>query len=661
MHRFSKHLLLLAVCVLLCAMLAVAAFAVPAKPGTHENNPTCRSHSDTLVTLDSLPDSDDAGRAKAPVKPMTEKELPLVVVVLGFDNIAYEADYDWATTIFEGEGSLSDYYTDMSFGKFTFVPAAESSAFDQDGNFNTADKVNDGIVHLSLPIDHEDWTMDHTSSAYELKMNRTMDRALLQAVAAADAYVDFAAYDKNGDGVIGNNELALAFVVAGYEASAVYNYREGRTYYLWAHAWTLEEAVDELNDGTEVPVLDGVKVSSYIAMSEQCEQNDRSYDHTPISTLAHELGHYLGLPDLYNTGKNRGNWKEYDVSELSVMASGSWGEAEDGSYCPYSMDVWSRTVLGWCEPVEAVQNGTYTVSAQNYDRENESFSAVKIPTGRSSEYYLLENRQPTKWDACLPDEYFDEDLTTGLVLWHIDMDQYLRYEEDNAVNNPDHHPSVMPLYPEDSEDGYTFLGDASDVDIYQPFFDKTLWDNNYSHLGNALDLPLYGLGAKADIPKERIASGILVTFLDDSAMQMNVLVEAPVHEHVLSFEERDFVNCEVGGTKEHWACTLCGAAFADEEGQVPLTAEELVIAPAEHVWDEGTVFVEPNYDDEGLKCYKCTVCGKARYETLQPLERPTEPDHDDVTENLCPYCHKEHKGFFGFFIKIFHLILNLFS
>lgn len=657
MNRTVKHLLLLSACVLLCALFALAAFAVPAKPGTHCENGLCRSHAGQLVTLDSLSDAAPSGRgSKAPVKPTTEKELPLLVLVLGFSNIEYEAGYDWASTIFEGERSLSDYYTDMSFGKFTFVPAAESSAYELGGNFNTADRENDGIVHLSLRLEHEDWTMDHTSAAYELEMNRSMDRMFIQAIHASNRYVDYAAYDKNGDGEITSNELALAFVVAGYEASAELSYKMERDYYLWAHAWDLDEAIEELGDGTQVPTPDGVAVSDYIAMAEQCEQNNKSYDQAPISTLAHELGHYLGLPDLYNTGSNRGAWKRYDVDHMSVMSGGSWGEAEDGSYSPYSMDVWSRTMLGWCEPAEVTQTGTFTVGAQSYDPENETFSAVKIPTGRSTEYYLIENRQPTKWDACLQDEYYGEDLTTGLVLWHIDMDTYLRYEDANAVNNPNHHPAVMPLYPEESENGCTFIGDASDVNIYQPFFDKTLWENNYSHLGEALDLPLYGLGEKAEIPEERLPSGLLVTFLDDSAMEMNVLVTIPKHEHSLAFAQREFENCNYGGTEAHWYCTTCGQMFADEGAETALTEEDVTIAPAAHTWGEAEVFVAPTYDNEGILSYTCTVCGKSHYEPLPVLERPAEKN-----ENLCPYCGEEHTGFFGFFVKIIHLFLNLFK
>ena len=656
MNRFLKHLLVLSFCVLLCALFAAAAFAVPAKPGTH-TDAACRSHRSALVSFDSLPAPSKDGRSKAPVQPTTEKELPLVLLVLEFNNIGYETQYDWSETIFEGEKSLSAYYTDMSFGKFTFVPAEETSAFETDGNHNAFDKVNDGVVHLHMDFDHEDWSLDYGNDlVLENQMNLSLDRMVTQAVAAADPYVNFAAYDKDGDGVIANNELALGIIAAGYEASGSDHYEEGRSFYLWAHAWSLEEAAEELGEDYEPVRPDGVTVSSYIAMAEQMDNDEGQ---APISTLAHELGHYLGLPDLYNTGKSTGEWKSYDVDVLSVMSGGSWGEDNEGNHCPYSMDVWSRTMLGWCEPAQAIFSGDYDVNAQTYDPENEAFAAVKVPTLREAEYYLIENRQLNKWDEALDINYWGEDLTNGLILWHIDMDAYETYEEDNEVNNLSHRPAVMPLYPEGRSGSYTFTGKSSIVDLYQPFFDKTHWENAFENLGESLNLPLYGPGENADRRASRLDSGILVTFLSDSDMEMQIHVDVPEHEHTTIFVEKVLHNCNLGGTNAHWMCTVCSKAFADEAAQTELTDEELAIAPAEHIWDDGEVFAEATETDEGLVCYHCTVCDSVQYDVLPTL--PPKNNVEPAGKNLCPYCGQEHTGFFGFFVRIFHLILNLFK
>ena len=335
----------------------------------------------------------------------------------------------------------------MSFGKFTFTPAAETAAFGMGGNSNTADKANDGVVHVNLPTAHKDWANEDENPA--------LAQTLIDAIEAADAYVDFAAFDADENGEITENELAVGFVVAGYEASASYSYKMGVENYLWAHAWSISEIISEYGCALSVPALDGTSVDAYIAIAEQVAENESE----PISVLAHELGHYLGLPDLYDTSENTtAEWGKYDVSDFSVMASGSWGDDPDGGYLPYSMDVWSRFALGWCEPQTADEDGDYAVISQSYTQDD-AFHALYLPTEREGEYYLLENRQFVKWDAGLAKDYGNG----GVILWHIDDAVFEQYNDDNQVNDTFHRPAVMPLYPEKLNGAYTYIGNTTRV------------------------------------------------------------------------------------------------------------------------------------------------------------------------------------------------------
>ncbi|MFG2819958.1 immune inhibitor A domain-containing protein [Kitasatospora sp. NPDC048365] len=65
-----------------------------------------------------------------------------------------------------------------------------------------------------------------------------------------------------------------------------------------------------------------------------------------LGVFAHEFGHDLGLPDLYDTS---GQGIDNSVGYWSLMSSGSWlGEGRDEiGDKPADLDVWSKLQLGW--------------------------------------------------------------------------------------------------------------------------------------------------------------------------------------------------------------------------------------------------------------------------------------------------------------------------
>lgn len=67
--------------------------------------------------------------------------------------------------------------------------------------------------------------------------------------------------------------------------------------------------------------------------------------------------------------------------------------------------------------------------------------------------------------------------------------------------------------------------------------------------------------------------------------------------------------CEATGKKEHWYCTECWLYFADAEGKITVSEEELVIELAEHNLHHYDI-VEPTCEQTGKKEYwYCTKCG----------------------------------------------------
>jgi immune inhibitor A len=161
----------------------------------------------------------------------------------------------------------------------------------------------------------------------------------IDAVAAlADAQPDFpwADYDiedqgdRDGDGNVLEPDGVIDHVVlvhAGEDKSGGGG-AEG-TYALWAHSSAVAGGADI--PGTEL------KLSNYIVQPED----------SGVGVFAHEYGHDLGLPDLYDTSGVGSS----DVDFWDLMSSGSHSGPIFQSM-PTHMGLWDKWVLGWADPVE---------------------------------------------------------------------------------------------------------------------------------------------------------------------------------------------------------------------------------------------------------------------------------------------------------------------
>lgn len=367
-------------------------------------------------------------------------EIPLAMIVVGFDGgespdaaVPYDDGYDWASALFDEGESPASYFRDMSEGSFTFVPAKETSETGLDGNSNEADRVGDGVIHVMLHEDHGAW------GAVNVDRSVTDDFVymVMRTLEAASSYIDFAAYDANGDGSIAEEELAICICVAGYEASPITDFRRTDIPLMWAHAGIL--GFTTARDQTAA----GLHFESYIAIAERYWEEYNPIEtakQEPLGIVYHELGHALGLPDLYAVVHTDGAWSDYKVGALSLMDAGGWQYADDGAgwrNIPTALDAWSRYVLGWSEPTIVAHSGDYQVSSQ---LSSAGYKTLIIPTSDPDEFFLVENRQAEGHDISLAPDYLD---SGGIVIWHADNAIYERYYDANQVNDADHRPAVM--------------------------------------------------------------------------------------------------------------------------------------------------------------------------------------------------------------------------
>ncbi|MBU8858407.1 immune inhibitor A [Micromonospora sp. WMMB482] len=156
----------------------------------------------------------------------------------------------------------------------------------------------------------------------------------IDALAAADPDFPWADYDiedqsdRDGDG----NYLEPDGVI---DHLVLVHANQGKSrgggdvgvYAVWAHSSTVA-------GGYTIPGTD-LKVSNYIVQPEDAG----------VGVFAHEFGHDLGLPDLYDTSGNA----DSDVDFWDLMASGSHS-GEIFQALPTHMGLWDKWVLGWAEP-----------------------------------------------------------------------------------------------------------------------------------------------------------------------------------------------------------------------------------------------------------------------------------------------------------------------
>ena len=163
----------------------------------------------------------------------------------------------------------------------------------------------------------------------------------------------------------------------------------------------------------------------------------------------HEIGHFLGLPDLYDYDA------KYDTSSIMIpnddndhpvydwclMGYYGYGAFSLGSVIPSHFCGWSKMRLGWNEPIELMDGAHEDVVI--YDIEtNQSGSLYKLPIRpEEGEYFLLEYRNPyssgmfDKLDSDFsvyfwPSVAFGGDtLDRGLLITHIhdSLTSYIGY------------------------------------------------------------------------------------------------------------------------------------------------------------------------------------------------------------------------------------------
>lgn len=327
----------------------------------------------------------------------------VVVVLVEFADRKFDAHHGPAhfQELFFSRGALADgsvreYFDEVSHGEI--------------------DVIGEVVGPYRLPHTLAAYAGGRSGTGQQEPNARTMAR---HAAEAANRDVDFAPYDNDGNGFVD------AFIVVHAGAGAETNGNGGD---IWSHKWVL--ANGEYN-------ADGTRIFAYLTVPEDAR----------IGVCCHELGHLLfGWPDLYDTdGSSEG------LGDWCLMAGGSWNGGGD---VPAHPSAWCKAQQGWVTVANQTRNEVLTIAEV---KDSRTVYRLWKDGAQGNEYFLVENRQPTRYDRLLPGG--------GLLVYHLD--------DDVVTNADERHPKVALLQADGradlnegnnrGDDGDPFPGSAGNV------------------------------------------------------------------------------------------------------------------------------------------------------------------------------------------------------
>ena len=284
----------------------------------------------------------------------------LVLMVDFSDNVGSKPASHFDTLLFDrtNANSMASFYNELSYGKLDvsgkvvgWLRASKPYAFYTNGESGTGNTFPQNVPGL-----------------------------LQEALQLYCQTNNLSTFDLNGDGFV--DGLFLVHAGPGAEAEPVPSKRADK---IWSHKWTLPSPF----------VNSGVKAFAYFTAPEDGK----------LGVFSHEFGHFLGLPDLYDT-----SYRSSGIGDWCLMAGGSWN---GGGNVPARLSAWCLANLGWIKPTNVKLATTLTLDTLA----NDPLACYRLWTGGKAnpEYFLIENRQKAGRDADIP--------ASGLAVWHIDETQ----------------------------------------------------------------------------------------------------------------------------------------------------------------------------------------------------------------------------------------------
>ena len=375
-------------------------------------------------------------------------------------------------------GTMKEYYNEISYGNFLV-----------DG---TADGWYQSTYTMAQAVDN---VKQYVAELAEL----------------ADPDFDYTQFDNDGPDNIpnsGDDDGYVDGIIVVYSGCGAEWYPGNDN--IWPHKSSLgsyEYETDDLGANGSNVIVKSYAVNPELAGGGDCYTNTIR----PIGVYAHEFGHILGLPDLYDRDNSNGGSE--GIGHWCLMASGSWQGW--GGDTPAHMSSWCKSEMGWLEPVVLSSDEI----SLNIPQVETNPYAVKIWEDDYfwSRYFLVENRQPVG---------FDSDLEgPGLIIYHVDENR--RYGSYRFSSGPANDDETHKLVDVEEADGLDDMdnevnrGDAGD-----PFPGTS---NNFTFNDNS-----YPSASRYDNTETGIA--VFNISSSDSLMTADVNIR-PQYGYALAYDE----------------------------------------------------------------------------------------------------------------------------
>jgi len=269
----------------------------------------------------------------------------MIVLCISFPDKSPLVNVNDIATRFFGPGkSLRNYFIENSYGKY----------------------IPEGEVHgwYIAPHPYSYYVNEENGmGAYPNNTQKLVEDVI--DIAITDPDINWSYFDLDNDHIIDH----LFIVHTGAEGAATGNVSD-----IWAHFWQIN------------PVIKSGYGFRYYAITS--EFMTYFFDGQRAGVDCHEWGHDLGLPDLYDYSGNSNG-----VGSFSIMSQGNW---LDNGFTPSHLDAWSKNELGFTNTLVDQTGLQLLEDAETNDRNH------KFTTQYENEYFLMENRQKTLFDAYLP-------------------------------------------------------------------------------------------------------------------------------------------------------------------------------------------------------------------------------------------------------------------